>query len=289
MSESPPPVVAGGAAGDAQKALTQEQVEAVLADFRAWLEQAVSGAELAEPSPREAPPDLYTLLGELIALRQEVNLQTRAARNQQEQNAEALRQLSEALAVLRDRPAETGETSSAEECQRPLLKTLIDVYDALSLGRRELQRLQPNVLDALERLQDRKQSAAPAGEHGGLTPRRSPGLLSRLFGGHAPVTAGPDAVSSDAGPAADHARRLLDALITGYTMSLQRLERALQQHGLEPIPCVGRPFDPEQMEVAEVVTATDRPGGEVLEELRRGYRWRGRVFRFVQVRVAKPS
>jgi molecular chaperone GrpE (heat shock protein) len=42
------------------------------------------------------------------------------------------------------------------------------------------------------------------------------------------------------------------------------------------------------MEVAEVVSEPGRTGTEVLEEVRRGYRWRGRVFRPAQVRVARP-
>ena len=43
------------------------------------------------------------------------------------------------------------------------------------------------------------------------------------------------------------------------------------------------------MEVVEVVPGPGRASTEVIEEVRRGYRWRGRVFRFAQVRVAKPS
>ena len=85
----------------------------------------------------------------------------------------------------------------------------------------------------------------------------------------------------------DRIRTMLDSLFTGYTMSLRRVERALQQHGLEPMLCVGRPFDPEQMEVVEAVAGSGRPAGEVLDEVRRGWQWNGRVFRFAQVRVAK--
>jgi molecular chaperone GrpE len=71
-------------------------------------------------------------------------------------------------------------------------------------------------------------------------------------------------------------------------MSVQRVERALAQHGLEPIAAAGQPFDPETMEAIEVVEGSGRPGGEVVQEVRRGYVWRGRVFRYAQVRVAKP-
>jgi molecular chaperone GrpE len=68
---------------------------------------------------------------------------------------------------------------------------------------------------------------------------------------------------------------------------LQRLERAIEQQGLEAIECVGEPFDPETMEVAEVVREPGRDSTEVLEEIRRGYFWRGRLFRYAQVRVAR--
>jgi molecular chaperone GrpE len=68
---------------------------------------------------------------------------------------------------------------------------------------------------------------------------------------------------------------------------LQRLERTLDQHGLEPIPAVGRPFDPERMEVVEVVHEPGRTASEVTDEVRRGYLWQGKVFRCAQVRVAR--
>jgi molecular chaperone GrpE len=83
-------------------------------------------------------------------------------------------------------------------------------------------------------------------------------------------------------------RQTIDALLVGYDMSLQRLSRALDQHGLERVACVGEPFDPEIMEVAEVVRDPERTGTEVIDELRPGYRWRGRLLRYAQVRVARP-
>src|SRR5262249_54713870 len=85
----------------------------------------------------------------------------------------------------------------------------------------------------------------------------------------------------------ERVRQLLGSLVTGYCMGLQRVERAFGQHGLEPILAAGTPFDPERMEVREAVENSGRPAGEVLEEVRRGYLWRGRVFRFAQVRVAR--
>ena len=87
----------------------------------------------------------------------------------------------------------------------------------------------------------------------------------------------------------ERTRQTLAATAAGYAMTLQRVERAMAQQGLEPIPAVGRPFDPDRMEALEVVLDSGRPSGEVVEEVRRGYVWQGRIFRYAQVRVAKNS
>jgi molecular chaperone GrpE len=292
-------------------------IEAVLADFRGWLQQAA--AELP-PSPPdgEQPVDLHTLLSQFVALRHEVNLQTRATRTQQEQNAETLRQLEQALATLRESQA-VGQQADDEKV-RPLLKTLIDLHDALSLARRELQRTQEALLAAAEPyalppepipdLPPLPDLPAPSPtvpartsfwQHwfGSTEPGRSPDqealaeLRRTLAAQHEMVASWRQRLvareehSRQTGQALERVSDFLDSLIVGYTMSVQRVERALQQHHLEPMPAVGESFDPERMEVLEVVNGSGRPSGEVVGEVRRGYLWRGRVFRYAQVRVAK--
>jgi molecular chaperone GrpE len=264
MSEAAPQGVAEGVTGGRAEALTPERIENVLSDFRAWLQQAEAPAP---PAPDGELIDLYTLLAQFTALRHEVHLQTRAARAQQEQGAEALRQLAEAVGALQQSQlsARLGEEQARDEALRPLLKTLVDVYDALSLAEREVRRAQ--------------ESLPPLPETP-LPPAAASSFWARVFGtGPPPAAAVPEA--------ADRARQMLASILTGYTMSMQRVERALRQHGLEPIPAVGEPFDPERMEVLEVVSDSGRPSGEVVAEVRRGYLWRERVFRFAQVRVAK--
>jgi molecular chaperone GrpE len=249
--------------------LTPDAVAAVLADFQTWLSDLASAPPAAEPAPAPAI-DLHTLLGGFVALRHEVNLQTRATRAQQEQNAETLRQLGEALGALRQSPQ-----PSEGEAARPLLKTLVDLYDALALAEREVRRVQEAVLPALEALVAALVSAAEA-------PRRS--FWARWFGAAPADGAERGRQAREAG---ERVRGMLASLATGYTMSLQRLDRALRQHGLEPMAVVGRPFDPERMEVLEAVADSGRGPGEVLDEVRRGYLQDGRVFRYAQVRVAR--
>jgi molecular chaperone GrpE len=235
---------------------------------------------------RGGPPggevDLHTLLGQFTALRHEVNLQTRAVRGQQEQNAETLKQLVQALQLLQQQQQEAARQDEAarDEQVRSLLKKFVELYDALAPAEREVQRVCDVVLPELDQLVGPSQPAAPP-------PRRS--FWARLFSGRPAPPA--DGSSPENGrrvqAAVERIRQVLGSLRTGYTMSLQRLERALAEQGLEPIRSAGQPFDPEQMEAIEVVADAGRPGGEVIDEVRRGYRWRGRVFRYAQVRVAR--
>lgn len=267
-------------------------MSAVLADFQKWL-MALTAMEETGETP--VPPakggtgvspveiDLHTLLGQFLAVRQEVNLQTRAVRAQQEQNNETLRQLTAALDALRQSqaPGEQAQQQAVEEATRPLVKTLLDLYDALALAGREVQRLRETVQSALTQLTEEEAPLVPA------APRS---FWASLFRPSAPDAAKMERRHERerlARASGEHVRQMLASLVTGYTMSLQRVERALRQHGLEAIPTTGARFDPERMEVVEAVFDSGRPSGEVIEEVRRGYLWNGRVFRYAQVRVAK--
>jgi molecular chaperone GrpE len=314
MSEPAPPVVPGTAAVNHRpEILTPERIDNVLADFRAWLEQAAAAP--APPEPSVAPEvDLHTLLAQFVALRHEVNLQTRASRSQQEQNAEALRELNQALELLERREAalEQAEEQKRDEHVRPLLKTLIELYDALALARREVQRVQEALGPLLERLATtasvEDEPERPPAPPPPPAPRRwfwqraKPDMERQLWEAEQEserpwrerlarqreklqILRQSQAESLQA---AERARQFITSVVTGYTMSLQRLERALHQQGLEPISALGQPFDPETMEVVEVVPGPGRTSTEVIDEVRRGYLRGGRVFRFAQVRVAKP-
>jgi molecular chaperone GrpE len=256
-----------------------ETIDRLLADFRAWLEAHPGAAtEAGEFEPLHEPAlSLADVLAPFVALRHEVNLQTKASRAQLEQNAQALEQLRGAVDALR-RPAPPAP--AFDDVLRPLLKTLIDVNDALSLARREALRLRDSL---------------PATSPATLPPpvdvrlplwARLLGLQTRVDIGLAPLRQW----QTTATPVDELARlrQQVEALLVGYDMSLQRLERALQQQGLERIACVGEPFDPETMEVADVVRDPTRGGTEVIDELRPGYRWRGKLLRYAQVRVARP-
>ncbi len=264
MPDAPPPVRAEPTADGRPPAgpLTPERIDAVLADFRSWLEElAADPGEEPRGSPAPEPVDLSTLAAQFTALRHEVNLQTKAARAAVEQTGEALRQFAEP----KPPPADP------DEAVRPLVKALIDVADALAVAHRQVERARA-AADELH-----AEIVAPPA-------RPRPGFLARLFGAASDVAPGARTAQAEA---AAKLRPLLAGVADGYALSLRRVERVLPQFGLEPIDCDGRPFDPELMEVVEVVEAPGRPAGTVVEEVRRGYRRGGKPFRFAQVKVAR--
>ena len=290
MSESETPGVPGDAAASGPgAALTPAEVEAALGEFRVWLTQLAAASPDPVDLPRETV-DLHTLVAQFTALRQEVNLQTRAVRTQQEQSAEVLKQYGDAMTALEEAAEQVADAqrSEAEAAIKPLLKSLIEVADTQALAAKEVHRVLASVTETLEQAKNADTGAK-------TTPPRLP-LLARLFGaghvlarqqeviGRLESRLKSDDLSNDA---AERIRGRIEAAASGLAMGLQRIERAMRQHGLEPIPAAGRPFDPEQMEVIDIVAESGRPAGEVIEELRRGYLWNGTVFRFAQVRVAK--
>ena len=270
MSEFAPPAQFEGSA-DRSEALTADTASAALEAFRQWL----ASDPPAAAEPEIEPVDLHTLVGQFTALRQEVNLQTRATRTQSEQ-------LSEALTALRSAEQARPDPDAAV---RPVLKTLIDVYDALNLAAREVERAPEALADALEVLIDAGSEpppnvSAPAGFWSRLAGSDPAGPLREWATQHQESL-------DDLALAADQVTATLSSLRTGYRMGLQRVQRALEQVGVTVLTTVGEPFDPEQMEAVEVVAESGESAGTVVDEVRRGYVWRGQIFRYAQVRVAK--
>jgi molecular chaperone GrpE len=82
-------------------------------------------------------------------------------------------------------------------------------------------------------------------------------------------------------------RPLFDALIEGYGLIQSRLRRTMDAEQLRRIETVDRPVDPGLMTVVEVIDDPSRPHLEVVDEIRRGYTWRGRVLRYAEVRASR--
>jgi hypothetical protein len=309
MSESASPSLAHDTSVDSAPALNPEMIRSILADFQEWLTSAAIPASQSAPAPDENPVDLHALIGQFVALRHEVNLQTRATRTQQEQSSETLRQLTAALEALERREIATPQPAptNGEDTIAPLLKTLIELHDALSVGGHELVRVQEAVAPQLKQIADLaapnpaiaalRQSAPPVRATRSVGWRRwfgaseAPPLEEQSNKDFEVALAALDAHEKERArliqEQLDRLAQVIGSVATGYSMSLQRIERALQKYELEPLTVVGTPFDPERMEALEPVHNSGRPSGEVVDEVRRGYLRGGRVFRCSLVRVAK--
>jgi len=77
------------------------------------------------------------------------------------------------------------------------------------------------------------------------------------------------------------------SLQQGVAMIHQQLRNALAEAGLEEIIAAGQPFDPMWHEAVSQQESAELPEGQVLQQLRKGYKLRDRLVRPATVVVAK--
>lgn len=230
--------------------MTPNEVERILADFRGWLETHGRKAS----SERV---DFKAIVGHFTALRHEVNMQTKASRTLSEQTGKLL------------------ESVELAGTPKPVVKAFLDIADVLSVSRKQMVKLREKVEPLLEQL---------AGEALPMVPKA--GFFTRSWQRWADeVQEQHEARNEACAAAAETLLDLAQAAADGYAMTLRRVDRALPELELEAIECVGKPFDPETMEVVEV--GGEGAAGIVAEEVRRGYFCKGSLLRCAQVRVAR--
>jgi molecular chaperone GrpE len=80
------------------------------------------------------------------------------------------------------------------------------------------------------------------------------------------------------------------AWVEGIVAIDRKLRQLLESEGVTPVDASpGTRFDPHEHEAVANVPGTGRPGGEIVDELRRGYRLRDRVLRPALVAVAEDT
>lgn len=272
----------------------RRDAELALERLRAWIDETATEIEAdtatVESEQRAAPAGsgLSLLAESFTALRHEVKLQTKGARGLEQGLGEALQGLGRAeqlaLALLERLQeqtdaeptgrggAESGD-SSRGAAERPLIETLCDVDESLRRGSRAVESLVERVATRARHDAQRLVSAEWS---------RGSAWRRWWLGDSEPLTrALADALA--AGAAAE-----LGSLREGWQIMLARLERALDAHDVERLPCLGQPVDPHRMTVIEVVRGPEHATPRVVEELRPGYLWRGQLLRFAEVRVGAP-
>lgn len=95
----------------------------------------------------------------------------------------------------------------------------------------------------------------------------------------------------------DNLSRAIDALrssgaedvTAGLDMVQKQLLEVLGKHGVEPIPALGEPFDPNFHDAVLQQPSPSHPEGTVVGELSKGYKIRDRVLRPTKVAVSVRS
>jgi molecular chaperone GrpE len=256
--------------------------EALLSRFRDWLRDARAEADGlngdhvdVDPSTGAEPEvGLYRLVEEFTALRHELKLETKGARGLNEQVDALLPTLRQAIEQFRS--VAPKEEQAAQLAGRLLAEAVADLDEALARGRLEIEKARDR--------SDAEAAASAASIVSDLEAHfRSHSWLRRLRLRHYHEQVR-DLVARRVG---ESRTGFFDALLEGYGLIQARLRKAMDAGQVRRINCVGLPVDPALMSVLEMVDAPDQPPGHVVDEVRRGYTWRGRVLRYAEVRAAR--
>jgi len=80
----------------------------------------------------------------------------------------------------------------------------------------------------------------------------------------------------------------IKAIAQGFEMVLAQLQQVLREAGVEPVEAVGHQFDPHRHEALGHHESEEHPEGQVLTQMRKGYKLKDRLLRPASVFVAKP-
>ena len=251
--------------------------EEILSRFRDWLDQTQAECDLLDgqladdESPGE-PVGLYQLAEQLTAARHEVKLLTKASRGAEERNEATL--LSMNAAIEQFRAVAPLEEEAAQKAARPLVEAIVGLDESLVLGRRVIEQARQRMLE------DWEAELKEVRGHLDDLYRTQPWWRKTLIRPWHQATR--DVYS---GRSLETGRSIFNSLLEGYDLIQNRLRRAMQEQAIVRMECIGKPADPHCMTVVEVVSDPSRPPGTVVEEVRPGYHWDGKVFRFAEVKA----
>jgi molecular chaperone GrpE len=123
--------------------------DALTAQFRAYLDQSDADETVAEADgmagAAEPAPDLFTLLAELAALKNEVKLESRQVKNALDQFRELFDTLRDTQARLADEQQQRCEQARAADRRdaKDLLLELLDLRDRIQAGQTQAARFHP--------------------------------------------------------------------------------------------------------------------------------------------------
>ena len=209
----------------------------------------VDALEEPEPAPDGLAPEVHEEAGpepDLLALHSQLAALTQETRLLGRAASRLTTEMKETVERMESRAASTASTASTV------------VAEAVARARREARMEQAaEILDVRDRL---ARGVAEARRRLARIPR----WRRRLLGGSA----------------------VLEALVRGDELALERVDELLGRLSLREVPCEGRAFDPGTMRAVETGTDGGVAPGTVLEVYRSGWVSGETVVRFAEVRVA---
>ncbi|MEX0819369.1 MAG: nucleotide exchange factor GrpE [Pirellulaceae bacterium] len=226
-----------------------------------------------EPAPELPAVGFIELLEAFTALRHETKLQTKAGRGLEDSVQASLQGLDRAIRQFET--VQARETEAAERAAKPFAEALANLDEALARG-----------AEAIASSHRQAAQAVPRQLHSALDERfQQLTWWQRRFARpwHRHVQS---VCEAEVAAAIDSA---LSRAMEGYQLIRARLRRVMLEQEVARIDCVGETVDPARMTVVELVDDPQAEQGVVLEEVRPGYTYRGKVIRFAEVRAARKD
>jgi molecular chaperone GrpE len=225
--------------------------------------------------------DPYQMVGEWIALRQEVKQQNKLMQSSQQTLQQALQQVlvqaqSETQAQANTPSTSEEPTHLKQDTDRGLIKELLSVMDALDSA----------IDHNLKQVQTPSQDKLPILKRNAETNYWTKVLEFLGLDQESKILSDPSSVSEDV----DHdLKTILNSHQLGIEMIRRSLLEILQKRQVKPMNAVGQPFDAQCMYAIAQQSSDRYPANTVIQEVVRGY-WNGdRILREAQVIVASQA
>ncbi len=179
-------------------------------------------------------------------------------------------------------PANLNEEPKAKTEKPPSIQQLRNELDEAVRQREQNEKKAAEYLDRLQRLQADMENLQKVAKRqlDNVTKQASEKLLVNLL----PIL---DAMQQAENIAHSGNSLPPEEIAVGLGMLRKQLVEILSTEGLEEIPAVGRPLNPELHEVVGYVETDDEPENTIVEEVRKGYLLNGKVIRPSLVVVSK--
>jgi molecular chaperone GrpE len=235
--------------------------------------EATGGETSGDLSPKSpdasAPPEfgLLDVIEAFTAMRHEWRTQTRENRDLataiQGANDNLLRLETKLLAS-----AAPAEQNAEQKCVRALVEAIVEID--LHLGR------------AVDATVNSQQASSPAELLAEAIEDdfASRGFVARWFGR--------GFFQSVMGRFTSHLQaEANNSTHEGLTMVIERIRKIMSDRDIARVETLGRPFDAATMHAIASIESDQQPAGHVEEQIAAAYFWRGELFRYADVRVAK--